>query len=121
MKFEIMRTSLRNSRTNINNSPCEEAIRYIRPNWYTPNMTEAEYNKTYDGRRKKWKEEGSNHIILKDGNVARQGEPLQSWSIELKSLKDLIKFSEKYEDLIISNPDSRFYIPCIEIVDDYLD
>ena len=72
---------------------------------------EAAHNKRM-GRT--WLGEGLNHRTWKDGDksgIARDI-PLRAWVIEIKSLQALIKFVEKYGEIVFNGDE-------IEIYDDY--
>lgn len=112
MKFIISRTSLWNDEE----KPCEEAIKdkYIRVDERTIDSPEK-FNHKYE--RDNWFSEGTNHRI-DNGHIKRDFED-EDWFIEINTLDDLIKFQQKYGDIIIQdgfmNPD----IKEIEIYDSY--
>lgn len=110
MIFKISRTSIRWDK------PCEEAFKHEVPCWHVcANYSEEEYNKRFaerDGGL--WREKGTNHQITKEGDIKRQEGMEKCWGIKIDSLDHLIKFSEKYGELIFDGSESE-----IEIYDDY--
>jgi hypothetical protein len=109
MKFKITRTSEWNEK-----SPCEEAKQGMGKVYDERTCTEEYFDlnlaKHYNGL--KWKERGSEHTVLPNGNIKRRLEDSPYWTIEINTLEELIALSEKYGEIILDG-DS------IEIYDDY--
>ena len=110
MKFKVERTSMWNEQ-----KPCEEAykgqITYVQELCF----------KTFEEFKDKYKEDflsrGTNHRITKHG-IARDFNPKDCWYIDINSLEELLKFEEKYGEIIIGTTcDGE--IPIIEIYDTY--
>lgn len=105
MKFSIRRTS-----TWTDERPCDEA---------TQEIVVLVDERTVDDPKKlngigtpqEWVEHGKNHRV-ENGHIKRDLERI-GWTVKLNSLKDLVEFSKKYGELIISES------PSIEIYDDY--
>lgn len=112
MLFVVSRTS------GCDNAPCQGATLRKIVNVESYNFrTPEEYNKKW-GRN--WLAEGSNHRIDERGNITRNNGLVNVWTIEINSLDELIRFCEKYDNIIIkkhhrNNPDYKE----IEIYDDW--
>ncbi len=119
MRFQVSRTS-----EWYGNKPCEEAYRQkiirIDERGFE---TFEEHDKTLT-RDKKWIEEGFNHAIVpaneqfKKPHIYREFEDYV-WAIDIDTLEDLLKFKEKYGDLVITTSIKNEYINEIEIYDDW--
>lgn len=110
MKFKISRTST------CCNQPCIEAkkekcMRVDERTVDSPDKLNVEND------RENWFKKGTNHRI-ENGHIKRDIED-EDWFIEVNTLKDLIKFQEKYGDIIIYQSWMNKNIKEIEIYDDY--
>lgn len=113
MIYIIERTSCYNDK-----APCEEAVKRSFERWYTPSCSEEEFNKRFSAKQGLWRSKGKNHTLTEEG-VTRIEREEELWSIEINSLDELQKLSEKYGELIIKAPDYGLKAPSIEIYDDY--
>jgi hypothetical protein len=103
-----------------NERPCEEAIK--KPFLYLDTFfcTEESYNERFSVINGTWRSKGKNHIVTSDGKITRAYEKI-IWTIEINSLEDLNKLTEKYGSLIIENPDYYNKTNSITIYDDYME
>lgn len=109
MKFHVSRTSIWDDEK----SPCEEAAvgRYLDVDERTVNdPKKLKINKAEES----WYNSGHNHRV-ENGHIKRDF-IRDGWMLELNSLEDLIKFSEKYGDLVVSSESGS---PTIEIYDGF--
>jgi len=114
MKFQIKRTS------SWGNKPCDEAFldKYTRIDARTTDdpCKIPCYFDNPEKAKKMWFGEGSNHRV-ENGWIKRDFED-EGWFIEINSLEELMKFHEKYGNLVI-NSDYSSSISTLEIYDDY--
>lgn len=114
MKFVISRTSEWGDF-----SPCEEARKETI--WVTEENkapTPEEHEKVR-GRYPTWLSVGKNHRISSDGHIQRDVERTE-WVVNINSVEDLLKLSDKYGELIVCR--SKYpldIVPRIEIYDTY--
>jgi hypothetical protein len=113
MKFIITKTSAYDEK------PCKEAKRTMVETWHTRTCSEKEFNLRFSDREGLWKSKGKNHSITKEGYITRQQDDREAWCVELNSLEELIKFCNKYGQLIVSNEGYDYKNASIEIYDDY--
>lgn len=95
--------------------PCEEATREDVIYIHTRTCTEEEFNKKFSFREGLWKDNGTNHRTTNDGKWIQRDEPRTAWVADI----DLIEFSKKYGELVFCYNSSDFYLPEVEIYDDY--
>ncbi|NOX21122.1 MAG: hypothetical protein GXO99_07705 [Nitrospirae bacterium] len=99
MKFLISRKVQSISNTE---KPCEEAVK--------EELTPLDYRtvETLEEAKKKiwykqWYEGGTNHREEDGMVVCERKEKEERWVVEINTLEELIKFQEKYGDIIIRN------------------
>ena len=109
MKFMIRRTSLRDEE-----QPCKEVYKdeYV----YVDERTVSNPAKIKQkGYPEKWYNEGRNHRVEK-GHIKRDFVDT-GWFVNIDSLEQLIKFQNKYGEIIVGEYCDG--VPSIEIYDDY--
>lgn len=118
MKFIVERASLWDDTI----SPCEEATRdsIIRVETRTLRSPE-EFNAKCSKYEGEWFSVGTNHRINKNGWITRDREMIDVWSIEINSIDELIKFYEKYGDIVIRDCVYNRAYKEILIYDDYIE
>ena len=99
MKFIIRRASIWGDE-----SPCEESkrdtiVRVDKRTFCTP----EEFNERCGKREGEWFSVGTNHRISKSGGIARDYGTVDVYLMEINTLEELMKFCEKYGDVIIGN------------------
>jgi len=111
MKYIIERTSKSSKKL-----PCEEAYidTYIRIDERTIDDPKK-LNGMFD--RNNWYKLGKNHRV-EDGHIKRDFK-IKAYFIDINSLEELNKLSNKYGELIISSSFDNENIPSIEIYDTY--
>ena len=112
MKYMIKRTS-----TYVEDiKPCEEAYldKYISIDERVINDPK---NFNCESDRENWYKEGKNHRV-EYGHIKRDFKD-KAYFIDINSLEELNKLSNKYGDLIIRECWDNPNIPCIEIYDNY--
>lgn len=114
MIFLISRTS-----GGYDEKPCQEAKKQPFEYWHTRTCTEKEFNRKFADREGLWRAKGKNHKTTKQGYITRQEEDQERWSIEIKSLEDLISFIEKYGGLVVQKTNINENDYELEIYDDY--
>lgn len=99
MKFIIRRASIWGDE-----SPCEESKRdtIIRVDKRTFRSPE-EFDEICGEKEGKWFSVGTNHRIDENGCIVRDCGTIDVFSMEINSLEELMKFCEKYGDVIIGN------------------
>lgn len=115
MKYQITTSS---SWGDEDESPWKTAKKEPFPRYDTRTCTEEYYNEhltRHDG--KKWREVGTDHTVLPDGNIRRTMEDENVWVVEINTLEELMKLQEECGHSIIIS--SRNPIPSIEIYDGY--
>jgi len=111
MKFNVKRTS-----TWTEAKPCKEA--YQIDGFRVDERTVKDPSKLSCDDKDTWYEKGVNHRVIK-GHIYRDF-PAKFWVVDIDSLEELMKFSKKYGDLIISEYTMWAKdFPSIEIYDDY--
>ncbi|MNW33899.1 hypothetical protein D3C74_108650 [compost metagenome] len=96
MKFQINRLSNREIK------PCEEARKEFRPNVDIRRVDSP--NKVWTTEKEaqlNWFAEGINHRV-ENGRIKRDLPDLEYWTIEFKTLEELLSFQEKYREISIS-------------------
>lgn len=113
MLFEVRRTSLWNDK-----SPYEKCIPIQLTRVDERNFKSFE---EYDNKfSDKWKDVGSNHRILPNGNIARDLQIENCFGIEINSLEELMQFyREVNSEIVIRESWVDNTTPCLEIYDDY--
>lgn len=114
MKFKVRRTS----EWDVDVQPCKEAhqetfvsidLRTVK----SPNEIPRSKNKPEDW----WYLSGRNHRLI-GGKIARDFDAI-GWFIEINTLEELLKFREKYGDLVLTKHYLNPEIVEVEIYDDY--
>lgn len=114
MKFVVSRTSQGSG------CPCEEAeLMKIKRVETRTLRTPEEFDAKFSLREGKWLEVGSNHRINKEGYITQDNGKISVYGVSISSLSDLIKFAEKYGDLVIQKCMWNNEKYEIEIYDDY--
>lgn len=103
--------------TDYSEPPCEEAFKKHMPQWDIRTIDERGFNIKLAGKNGRWRDNGSEHCVLDNGNIARRMEDEELWCVEIKSLQELNDLSMKYGDLIINYKGDKFHNPSIEIYD----
>jgi hypothetical protein len=99
--------------------PCPEAKKTEIDVWDKRTCTEDVFNARNLGNGVKWADNGTEHTIVTYGRckIKRKIGIKTAWYITINTIGELLKFSDKYEPLIINkNDDGK---PTIEIYDDY--
>ena len=116
MKFIVKRTSLWDDR-----QPIKEAKKVLIPFWHTRTCSEEYFNKNFSKSEGLWRSKGKNHKELGKNEITRQEEDRYAWMVEVNSLEELLKITEKYGEIIISNynngDENKLFE--LEIYDDY--
>jgi len=114
MKFHIDRTS----KWENTEMPCEEAFKdtYTRVDIRTTDDPAAIH--AYSGRTDWWYNEGQNHRVL-NGHIARDYPDETGWFVNIDSLEDLLRFADKYGQLVIEETYGDPNLRSIEIYDTY--
>lgn len=103
--------------------PCKEAFIHPYQELDIRNCTEEWFNENIatPNKQKKWREIGSEHRVLKNGNICRRLEVEDVWVIEIDTLEQLNKFAKKYGEIIVRIYDevNNDIVGRIEIYDDY--
>lgn len=107
MKFKVSRTSLWNGK-----KPCEEAYLCYWNVFEIRTCNEVVFNSLHSQDEGRWRDKGKNHTVLKNGDIKRQIDDKEFWTVNIKSLKELMTFVKKYDEVVLCD-DS------IEIYDDY--
>ena len=109
MKFIISRTSLREEK-----KPCEEAVKEKAT--YFGDCSLKTVKEAVE--KEEWVRRG---IPIQMNGFVRvyKKKPEDVWTVEIKTLKDLVNFSKKYGDLIFGESDYKEIPFEIEIYDDY--
>lgn len=115
MEFMVSRTSIWSG----DKQPCDESYRkeYIPIDVRT--VGRPEDIPFYRGKSDWWYDEGINHKVNEIGYIERELEPRNGWFIEIKSLEELLKFKDKYGNIIIRDSYQNYNILEIEIYDCY--
>lgn len=118
MKFIIRRASQWGEEV----SPCDEArrdniVRVETRTVYSP----EEFDLRFSKREGKWLSVGTNHRVNDKGYITRDREMIDVWSIEINTLDELIKFYDKYGDIVISQCVWNPTYQEILIYDDYIE
>lgn len=111
MEFLVTKTSVWDDKE----SPCEEAYfkKYISVDERT--VADPKEIPIHGGTNGGWYDRGANHRVV-NGHICRDFED-EGWFVDID---DILEFSEKYGNLIISKESySNRDIPSIEIYDDY--
>lgn len=116
MKFIVKRTSLWSDE-----QPIKEAKKVLVPYWHTRLCSEEYFNKNYSKNEGYWRSKGKNHKELGKNKITRQEEDREKWEVEINSLEELLKFSDKYGEVIISQESETDDLKynSLEIYDDY--
>ena len=114
MKYLIKRTSIWSEE-----KPCDEAFKHPHENWHTRTCNEDEFDQCFSSREGLWRSKGRNQTITEEGNITRQEDDTMEWTVEINSLDELNKFSDKYGKLVLSHRAYGSNSPQIEIYDDY--
>lgn len=124
IRFRVHRTSVWSDET----PPCEEATRTMCKRFDVRTCKSFEEFDERLGREQPWTSRGTEHKVLRGPRggatgISRRLEDEPAWTVTL-DLMGLLKFSQKYGDLVLStspaesdNPED--YMPSIEIYDDY--
>lgn len=111
MKFIVRRTSAW-----YDTSPCKEAKKGKVPDYDQRTFkTPEDFNKKL---KQDWFARGTEHSVNKIG-IIRRLDDADVWYIKIRTIKELIKFRDKYGSIIISSYYCNRDIPSIEIYDDY--
>ena len=99
--------------------PCEEA--YLDVHYVLERFTgsEEEYNLKHQYVNKKWSDMGTAHQTTKEGWITRRVFKKERWTLKIDSLELLMKFIDKYAQVIISNGHGETETPILEIYDDW--
>jgi len=124
MKFIITRVSRYGS--SYGEKPCEKAYMDMIEPWDILRITEEEFNKTpmcfRDG--KEWREYGTQHHVLSNGNICRKREDTrQVWFLDLNTVDELLMLPTEDGQLVIKRCPyliSEDSPKLIEIHDSYL-
>jgi hypothetical protein len=118
MLFEVTKTSLIASN---DISPCNEAIKIKLDDIDMCRCKSfEEYDNSCIGKRfGKWTDKGTGHTVEKNGYITRNLGAEETWGIEFNSLKELIEFTYKYDEIILRKSWIDNQTPCLEIYDDY--
>lgn len=106
MKFIVSRTSILNDA-----KPCDNA-NYEEVAWIDRRIVSRPEDLAYDSHT--WLLEGSNHRVEND--MITRDLKAYAWTIEIT---DIIEFSKQYGEIIITAIPRNYYLPKIEIYDDY--
>lgn len=117
MKFIVRRASERGS-----DFPCEESkrdniVRVDKRCFHSP----EEFDERLARSEGKWFSVGENHRIDKSGYIARDIGMTNVFSMEINTLDELIKFCDKYGDVVISDCYFNNDYKEILIYDDYIE
>lgn len=115
MKFRIDRTSGYEE----NEAPCDGAFQdtYARVDIRTV-CDPAKIYRRETQNTDWWYKEGLNHRVL-NGNIARDYPGEVGWFMNIDSLEDLLRFADKYGELIIGRSYGDPNLCSIEIYDTY--
>jgi len=113
MKFIIDRTSYYDGK------PCKGAFKSKVEYWHERTCSEEYFDKHFSDKEGLWRSKGKNHTVINKNWITRKEEDNEVWCINIDSLKELLKFMEKYGDIVImpysyNNKDIK-----IEIYDGY--
>lgn len=111
MKFQIKRTSIWDDV-----KPCDEAIEDKLVSVDVRSVSSPD--KLSCMTPEKWYSEGTNHRTI-NGNIARDLDKRDCYTININTLKDLMELQNKYGDLVIGTSYIDRITPSIEIYDDY--
>jgi len=117
MKFKITRTSILGN----DRKPCKEAIkeRYTRIEVRTFESFE-EFDKKFGEIEGNWLSKGINHSVNQQGYIQREfPNDAVGWFVEINTLDELLKFQEKYGDVILTRDWNNPQVFKLEIYDDY--
>lgn len=101
--------------------PCDEAVLRTFEQWDTRACTEEYFNTSFVSTSEGlWRSKGKNHKLNKLGQITRQVEDEEYWSIEINTIDELNNFVEKYGPIIFESSLNTLYadVPSIEIYDD---
>ena len=103
-------------------SPCEEARRDSIVCVETRTIhTPEEFDVRFANREGKWLSVGANHRVDKNGWITRDNGMIDVWFVEINTLDELMKFCEKYGDIVITNSIRNETYKKILIYDDYIE
>lgn len=116
MKFTVKRASMWESET----PPCEEAARENIIDVDTRTFRSPEAFDAIHGSGA-WFSKGTNHTINEMGCITREIGMVNVWMIEINTLDELMKFYEKYGNIIIQDCIWNKSYKEILIYDDYIE
>lgn len=118
MRFTIRRASVWDDEK----SPCEEAERdsIVRVETRTC-MNPEEFDERFGKLEGKWLSVGENHRVNEKGWIVRDNGMVDVWSVEINTFDELIKFHDKYGDLVIGRCMWNNTYREILIYDDYIE
>ena len=116
MKFTVRRASIWEG------SPCEEAKldSIVRVETRTC-LTPEEFDERFGRSEGKWLSVGSNHRVNERGYITRDNGMIDVWTVEINTFDELIKFYDKYGDLVIGKCMWNEAYNEILIYDDYIE
>lgn len=118
MKFTVRRASKWSDEDIlVDEAKRDSIVRVETRTLYSP----EEFDAKFSNREGKWLSVGVNHRVDEDGWITRDNGMIDVWSVEINSLDELIKFCEKYGDVVIKNCMWNKTYKEILIYDDYIE
>lgn len=114
MKYIVERTGYVREK-----QPCEEAYQDVHYVVERFKWAQDDFSLKHQNLNRKWQDVETAYQITKEGQIVKRIAQEERWTIELNSLEDLMRFIDKYGQVVINTGQGTTESPVIEIYDDW--